>query len=362
MIKRLDRYVLRNFLRHWIIVAIAFLSMFSVLDLVGEVDEISDATERFGFVGTEVALYYLYNLPYILLQFAPYITLLAALATVLSMRRQLEWTPMLVAGRSTMRAFLPMFVAALSIGFLMLVIRETAFPKIQTSRAQLQSKIFDQKPWQPQEIWLRGPVDQRMFMRKFTLPQSGFEVTRPIAKGMELFTLGPNGEDLYYKADRAAWDGEKWLLTRGRLIIADDRAAEKTVDVIQEVGLDPAAVERAWRGQNAPLELTLADARELLKRDPGHRQAATLIWSMLLSPFAHLILLLLGLPYVLSFERRTSMEGVAMGLLFCAMYFVLDFLFQDFGHRGHLSPWMANWAPILLFGGFSLRAQERFAT
>lgn len=362
LIQRLDRYVLRNFLRHWLIVALSFLSMFSVLDLIGKADELSEAAEKFGSISGEVALYYLYNLPYLLQQFAPYITLLAALATVLSMRRQLEWTPMLVAGRSTMRAFLPMFAAALALGFFTLLLREIVFPQIQTERTQLQSKIFDQQPWQPQEVWVRGPFDQRMFVRQFKLPQSGFDVDAPVAKEMELFTLGPSGEDYYYRADRAVWDGKGWQLTNGRLTIADDRAAEQMVSYLEESGLSPADIERAWRGQTAPLELTLGDARELLFRDPGHRQAATLIWAILLSPFIHLVLLLLGLPYVLSFERRTSMEGVAMGLLFCAVFFVVNFLFQDFGHRGHLSPWMAGWAPLLLFAGFSLRAQERFAT
>ncbi len=362
LIQRLDRYVLRNFMRHWLIVAMSFLSMFSVLDLIGKADEISEASSRFGPIAGEVTLYYLYNFPYLLQQFAPYITLLAALATVLAMRRQLEWTPMLVAGRSTMRAFMPMFAAALALGFLTLLIREIAFPKIQTERTQLQSKIFDQRPWQPQEIWLRGPFDQRMFVRHYKLPQQGFDINAPVVRELELFTLGPSGEDYYYRADRAVWDGEGWLLQNGRLTISDDQAAEQTVNFLQEEGLAPADIERAWRGQTAPLELTLADARELLNRDHGHRQAATLIWSILLGPFVHLILLLLGLPYVLSFERRTSMEGVAMGMLFCAVFFVVNFLFQDFGHRGHLSPWMAGWAPLLLFGSFSLRAQARFAT
>ena len=362
MIQRLDRYVLRNFLRHWLIVAMSFMSLFSVLDLIGKADELSEASSKFGSIGGEVALFYLYNLPYLLQQFAPYITLLAALATVLSMRRQLEWTPMLVAGRSTMRAFLPMFLAALALGFGTLLLCELVYPQIQTERSQLQSKIFEQHQWQPKEVWLRGQFDQRMFVRKFRLPQPGFDANAPVARGLELFTLGPEGEDRYYQADRAIWDGEVWQLTNGTLVISDDRAAEQVVQILDEPGLTPTDIERAWRGQNAPLELTLADARQLLARDPGHRQAATLIWGIQVAPLVHLVLLLLGLPYVLSFERRTSMEGVAMGLLFCAIFFVINFLFQDFGHRGHLSPWMAGWAPLLLFGSFSLRAQQRFAT
>jgi lipopolysaccharide export LptBFGC system permease protein LptF len=336
--------------------------MFTVLNLVGEGDEISEAAELFSGIAADVTMFYLLNLPYLLMQFAPYITLLAALATVISLRRLQEWTPMLVAGRSTIRAFMPMFLSALLIGVLLLLLREQLFPLIQNPRAQLQSKIFDQKTWQLQEIWVRGPHNEHMSVGEF-IPRGMESETQPSeVTALELVTLGSEGEDLFYRADKATWDGDKWVLENGRLITSGDRASEQSASEIALDGLRPIDIERAWRGQNSPIELTIADASHLLARDPGHSQAATLIWSMRISPIVHLILLLLGLPYVLSFERKSSLEGVAFGLLLCALFFVVDFLFQDFGHRHILSPWLAGVAPVLLFAGFSLRAQERFAT
>ena len=91
-------------------------------------------------------------------------------------------------------------------------------------------------------------------------------------------------------------------------------------------------------------------------------KAATLRWSLTAAPWVHLVLLLIGLPFVLNFERQSSLEGVAVGLLLCALFFVADFLFQDLGQRGVLSPAVAGIAPVVLFGGLGLAGQDRLAT
>jgi lipopolysaccharide export system permease protein len=359
--RRLDRYVLTSFLRHWVVVGSAFVVLFTVLDLVGHSDEIGDAKKVYDSVGLSVFKYYLLNAPFFLVQFAPYVTLLAALSTVMQLLRNREWTPMLTAGRSAWRAFLPMLVAAFLIGLGLSQLRESGFHRLQLERAELQSKLFEQEDWRPEELWLRGPRDQRVQIDAFE-PHgaSGDDLARVV--GLEVFSLGPRGEDVTLRAEAALWDGSGWQLENGRRTLAGDHASETQVDWLEMPGFAPRDILRAWVGQNQPLELTRADAAELLARDSGHRQAATLRWSLAAAPWVHLVLLLIGLPFVLNFERRSSLEGVAVGLLLCALFFVSDFLFQDLGQRGVLSPWLAGTAPVVLFGALGLLGQDRLAT
>lgn len=359
MIRRLDRYVLFAFLRHWLVVGAAFVALFTVLDLVGHSDEIGEARATYGAVLGSVVRYYLLNAPFLMAQFAPYVTLLAALGTVMQLRRNREWTPQLTAGRSAWRAFVPMLGAALALGYGVAELREQGFPRWQLERAQLESKLFEQKDWRPEELWLRGPRDQRIQVQAF---EPATEETAARLIGLEVFSLGPRGEDVTLRAREASWLGEEWQLTEGRRTLAGDRASEEEVEVLRIEGFAPRDVLRAWVGQNQPLELTRADAGELLARDAGHRQAATLRWSLWAAPWVHLVLLLIGLPFVLNFERQGSLEGVAVGLLLCALFFVLDFLFQDLGQRGVLTPWLAGVAPVVLFGSLGLLNQDRLAT
>jgi lipopolysaccharide export LptBFGC system permease protein LptF len=361
MMRRLDRYVLTSFLRHWVVVGAAFVVLFTVLDLVGHSDEIGDARKVYEAVGMSVLRYYLLNAPFFLVQFAPYVTLLAALSTVMQLLRNREWTPMLTAGRSAWRAFLPMLAAAFLIGLGLAQLRESGFHRLQLERAQLQSRLFEQEDWRPEELWLRGPRDQRVQIDAFEPHgETGVGLARVV--GLEVFSLGPRGEDVTLRAEAARWDGSGWQLEQGRRTLAGDRASETQVERLEMPGFAPRDILRAWVGQNQPLELTRADAAELLARDSGHRQAATLRWSLAAAPWVHLVLLLIGLPFVLNFERRSSLEGVAVGLLLCALFFVADFLFQDLGQRGVLSPWLAGTAPVVLFGALGLVGQDRLAT
>ena len=361
MLRRLDRYVLGSFLRHWAIVASSFVLLFTTLDLVGQSDEIGEAKKIYGSVARDVLSYYLLNAPFLLVQFAPYVTLLAALSTVMQLRRNLEWTPQLTAGRSAWRAFLPMLIAAVLIGHFLAEMRERAFPRLQLERAQLQSQLFEQEEWRPQELWLRGPRDQRVQIDAFE-PVGYQGASFPRVLGLEVFSLGPRGEDVSIYAREAVWDGRGWELEGGRRTLAGDRASESSQEYLEMEGFRPRDVVRAWIGQHQPLELTRRDAGELLARDAGHRQAATLRWSLWAAPWVHLVLLLIGLPYVLNFERQSSLEGVAVGLLLCALFFVIDFLFQDLGQRGVLTPWLAGVAPVVISGSLGLLGQGRLAT
>lgn len=361
MLRRLDRYVLGSFLRHWAVVASAFVLLFTALDLVGHSDEFGEAKKIYGSVAGDALRFYLLNAPFFLVQFAPYVTLLAALSTVMQLRRNLEWTPQLTAGRSAWRAFLPMLVAAVVIGHGLAELRERGFPRLQLERAELQSQLFEQENWQPQELWLRGPRDQRIQIDAFD-PRGLDGESAPRVQGLEVFSLGPRGEDVSISAREALWDGQGWELVEGRRTLAGDQASESELERLEIEGFRPRDIVRAWIGQNQPLELTRRDAGELLARDAGHRQAATLRWSLWAAPWVHLVLLLIGLPFVLNFERKSSLEGVAVGLLLCALFFVGDFLFQDLGQRGVLTPWLAGVAPVVIFGSFGLLGQGRLAT
>lgn len=345
--QRFDRYVLRSFLGQWLVVAAAFLGLFTVLEIMGKADEFQEA-----FAMPELALgsgdllrYYLLNLPFLLLQFAPYITLLAGLGTVAALLRNREWTPILVAGRATWRAFLPILIAAGVLATSLSFLREATLPSFLREHESLQRQFFNQIPWQPTDLWARGEGDARLHATRFT-PGAA-----PAIEGLEVFSLDEAGRDERVVARLAEWQGGAWTLHEGVRIHA---GGEQPLDRFQHTGLEPVDLERSYFAHTRPLDLSAADLDALLVGDPDHRQAETLLWGLRLWPLVPLILLALGLPFALSFERRSSLEGIATGLLLCALYFVVDLLMRDFGGRGALSPWLAGSAPVLLFGSLGL--------
>ena len=354
--QRFDRYVLRSFMQHWLVVCLAFVGLFTVLDVLVNADEFQEALEKeeLGVGGSSILLYYLYNAPYLLMQFAPYITMLSGLGTVTQLLRNREWTPVLTAGRPTWRAFLPIMLAAAFVSMGLAGVREVWMPDLLGPHESLQRKLFSQRLWQPKDLWARGAGDVRLHAELFQP-----EAEPPRVVGLEVFTTTEDGGDERIVAAEAEWRGGAWQLEDG---VRLSNEGEEGVAEFSYRGLMPKDLERAYFGRWRPLDLSVRAYRALLEGDPGHRQAETLLWGLHSAPWVPLILLALGLPFALRFERRSSMEGIAHGLLLCALFFVADLLLRDLGGRGSLSPWLAGSAPVLMFGSLGIWAYGRMPT
>ena len=356
MIQRFDRYVLRSFLNHWLVVCTAFVGLFTVLDLLVNADEFQEAMDDpiLGITWGSILRYYLINVPYLLMQFAPYITMLSGLGTVTALLRNREWTPVLAAGRPTWRAFLPIMLTASFLSIGIAVAKETLMPPLLSQHESLQRNLFSQRLWEPKDLWARGVGDVRLHAEVFK-PQA--EPAQII--GLEIFATSEVGDDEHIVAKSASWQGAAWSLEGGLRVRG---GAEEPIHSFDFQGLAPIDLERAYFSRWRPLDLAADDFRGLLAGDPDHRQAETMLWGQRSAPFVPLILLALGLPFALSFERRTSLEGIANGLLLCALFFVADLLLRDLGGRGALSPVLAGTAPVLCFGSLGIWAYGRMLT
>ena len=65
-------------------------------------------------------------------------------------------------------------------------------------------------------------------------------------------------------------------------------------------------------------------------------------------------LLLVGLPFLMQFERGRGSEGLVAGFLLCVFYFAADFVSLNMGLQGHASPALSSFLPTLLFGSLGL--------
>lgn len=362
----LDRYILRVFLTYWFVIGACLLGLFSVFDLLGHGDEIGESAELYGSIFMEVLRYYLLNLPFLLVMFAPYLTLFAGMATVMHLAKAREWTPMLTSGRPTLRAFLPMFFGGFLLAVGVVEMREILLPKIVSPREALMRRLFHQREWKMKDLWARGQGDVRLRAglfepgSKLGLPGSDGDIRLPQIQNLEVYSYGEAGLPRLLLAENATWDGFVWNLENGREVTGG--LGEKEILTWYHPGLMPRDLVLAYFGQVSPLDLSARHLGNLLQRDPDHRQAATLRWSWYVSPLSHVLLLLLGLPFVLRFDRRSTLEGVGLGFLLSAFYFVADFLLRDLGGRGVIAPWMGGIGAVLLFGSLGVWAQDRLAT
>ncbi len=67
-------------------------------------------------------------------------------------------------------------------------------------------------------------------------------------------------------------------------------------------------------------------------------------------PFVTLIMTLIAVPFAVTTGRRGALYGVGVGIVLAMVYWLTISVFAAVGKGGLIQPWLAAWAPNLLFG------------
>ncbi|MDA1265507.1 MAG: LptF/LptG family permease [Planctomycetota bacterium] len=360
---RLDRYVLAHFVSCYVLAACVLVGLFVIVDASGNVEKWMEASDK-GPPATlvEIASFYLMSLPYILLQVGPFVTLMASMFTVNKLLKKNELSPILSAGVSAHRMLLPVYLGAVLLGLGMVGLREACGRWVAMPRDALHAKLTQRHT----ELLHRGVIVRHLdgswaiFDEFRPLPPDG---GGPSVTGLTV-RLRRDGEFTKVEADEARWDGRGWSLQGGlrtELIHGEDVASTE-VDRLPGLELHPDLVETYRRARATPMELTFGEVDTLLHREPDKPAWATLWHYHLTFALANLILVLVGVPLMLSHERRQGAERLALGGLLCVFYFALDFVLRTLGLNGSLSPVLASWIPVLLFGSLGIFLTDSMQT
>jgi lipopolysaccharide export LptBFGC system permease protein LptF len=76
----------------------------------------------------------------------------------------------------------------------------------------------------------------------------------------------------------------------------------------------------------------------------------TKLHGQMASPWTCLVVVAIALPFGARSGRRNVVAGVASSIFICFGYFVLLQVSLALGAGGHVEPWIAAWAPNVLFG------------
>jgi len=77
------------------------------------------------------------------------------------------------------------------------------------------------------------------------------------------------------------------------------------------------------------------------------------------TPWTCLVVVLIALPFGAPSGRRNVFVGVASSVFICFTFFVIRELALALGSGGYVTPWLAAWAPNLVFGGAGFFLTQR---
>ncbi len=354
--KILDRYILSRFVRNFFYLAISFLLIFVLVDLVENVDRFIDK----GGAPFDIAIYYLYYLPWIFVIVSPIGLLLSANFTGSSFAKSYEVIAGKSSGISALRMGIPVYIFGFLWSFVILGFGEFVVPFSSEMRTEIKDvKLLKKKEHTKinQDIFLMGEDGQTYSVRSYNpKTMTGSEVS-----------IVYFDDDLHLKkrmdARNMLWKDDGWELRdvyvrdfteEGEVYSHHNRleieSSEKPAD-FEEKKVDPDQmgffrlkryIEKAIRmGRNASREQTE-------------------LYVKLTFPFANFLILLFSFPLALHMRRSGAALGFGISFVVSFTYFILFKVGQSLGYNESLPPLIAANIGNFVYGFIGVFALWKF--
>ncbi len=358
MFRLLDRYVARTFLSTFGVVLFFILAIFTVITVILRIDSVLEVQEGLavrGLSGASVlGRYCLLSLPFILLQFLPFVTVIAGAISFVRLMRSNEIVPMIAAGRSPGRIAVPVFVAGGVLVLGMYAMQQWAVARVSDAHYHLESLLEGRYDGECDSLPQVADRDGNSWSVEVYTPlrkrMRGARVIRfrDSTTGRDAGTLEVPAAD--YLVDGPG--GEGWYATEAVLVAAEGVGRRETLPpdrplpiVLRPEDLERKVVETIRSGHRA---LSIGGAAAFARENPDDPAAQVGFHSLLTWPLANLLLLLLCLPFIFRMGDRNLFVALGIALLLSAGYFMADHLCRDLGVRGTLPPLLAAWLPVVL--------------
>jgi lipopolysaccharide export LptBFGC system permease protein LptF len=372
----IDRYVLSQFLRNYVLSMFVLVGLWVVLDMVFNFDEFvkpsgadeADTNRSSLNVVLGIADFYAYQSFRYFNHMAGVIPVVATAFTMLRMSRFNELAALLAAGVPLLRVAAPILYASAALNLILLPInQELIVPAIADQLQRRHGETVSSREGRPLQA-IHDGVGSLLFAGRYT------PATQDAARMDAVSVITREGDRVtLLVADAAEWDsvGSQWVLEGGsaRALSYDGTSASdaRPVDVWQ-TSLSPAAIRLIIsRGDYVDLlDLQTINRLLALPGDVGRSDLLRVREARLASYFVNIVLVALAIPCVLTREPlllRTStfrlfgLVGACLGVVFLTQA-VAGLPPADAGWAQRWPALMA-WLPVLVFAPVAVWLMDR---
>ena len=343
----LSRYIAQTWLRLLMLCLSGFIGIYLVIDLIEKIPRFL----RAGGAAVDILQYFIWKVPEMLSRTATFSILMATLLTLGVLSRDSEIIAMRSCGISLLKISLPMLTLGFIASILLLINSELVLP-YSYARTELIDRVkikknSDHATFKRNNIWFRS--------KDMILQARLFEPKTKTLSGVVVWNVdGSMNPVSRIDADTAVYREGRWVLNPTILRnfqtvagYAPQAAQNMPLDLSLKVEdlqvLDKDADNMSIR--------TLRDYAENLKRG-GYKayRYLTLMHTKIATPFAALIMVLLGIPFALRSSRSGGIAmgiGASIGIGFA--YFVVNAVLLSYGRSGVLPPLVAAWGANFVF-------------
>jgi lipopolysaccharide export system permease protein len=342
------------------------MGLFVVVDLFMNLEDFTSNKSDFADVAKFIGVFYGYKSFQIFDRLCESVILLAGMFTVAWMQRNNELVPLLSAGVSTRRVVQPVLICAGAMMGLAAINQEFGLPSIDSFMLENRKN-----PDGSQETEVKGIFDMwgtlvsaDKAVRKEGLLK-GFNAVIPQRPGRNSITT-LQAKEAYYIPEqendkRSGGFLLKYTRHEGQMEWAnEDDIVQPLGDGVYFLKTKGVDLDTVVRVKNWFMYLPTWKLLEELDR-PGNTQHATLaivFHTRMTRPVVGIILILLGLSVILRDQNRNVFVSaglcLALSAVFFASIFACQWLGKDESASQYVSPALAAWLPVIVYGPCAL--------
>ncbi len=358
--KLLDKYILKEFLRFFLITCVTFIALYLIIDFF----------EKFRMflsnkaTAIQMASYFLYSIPMIISLTLPAAILLSTLLAYSYLSKFSEITAMKANGISLYRIALPALAVAASASVFLFFFTELVTPaSIQKTEYIVKVDVQKQKTlgsFKMNEIWYRGHNAVYNFKM--------FDVENNILRGIIINRLNP---DFTLKtridAERAEWKNNQWIFFN-LMITTFNRNHPPSLETFKEKAIPiPEKPDDFKIIQKDAEKMGYFELRRYVKKIQAEGYNVSRyrvdLYGKIAFPLVCLILVLIGMSFSFRSERSGGvMQSVGLGIFIGFSYWIVHAFCMSLGRSEILPAFLSAWAANILFCGLAAFLFSRIRT
>ena len=354
----IDTYISREYLRVFALGVLGLLGIFYVSTFIDMMDKL--------FRGETTMLvvlrYFVYQTPRFVYFVIPMSVLVSALVTVGVMTKNSELLVLRACGISLYRAMVPLVLFGVLASLTLFALQERVLASTNREADRLEAQIrgWSEQSTQLTQHWRVGTAGQFYLFDVFD-PKSGrfsrMHVYDVDQEAWRLRSITYVNEVVLQRQTAQAGAAAVWKGRKGWYRELSPKRRGEDVEVRYEViGERAMALEPSQYFESSvplPDQMTFGELRSYISqlRASGASAIPYLVelQRKVAFPMVTLVMTLIAVPFAITTGRRGALYGIGIGIVLAIVYFIVMTVFVAMGEGGLLTPFLAAWAPNLLF-------------
>jgi lipopolysaccharide export system permease protein len=348
--KILHFYIAREFLRWLVMCLVAFVAIVIIVDLTENYGRYRDMEVPV----KDLTLFYLYQVPYLIVLVFPVALLIACFFSIGGMARHSEIVAMKTTGLNLLWILSPILYLGLFISLLSVVMGGILVPYTNSMVEEIKKtkikKHLSVKGETRTNVFLRGGSAEKELIYYI----KSFNTTTNEMKGVLIQAY--DGENLIERLDakEGHWKRNRWVFHDGYYRQFDEEGVETDTPFAYMVlpGLNEKPYNFAER-QKVPDEMNIFELRDYIVRvskEGGevHKEKVDFHFRIAF-PFANFLILLFGSPLTSTYRRSGMALGFVISVFVGFIFYAIAHAGQSLGHSGVMSPILSAWLINIIF-------------